>query len=52
MQALQSYTPEYKKELLSRAERTWRPGEQEMGDTEENDVSAGEEEVVSSPEAG
>jgi hypothetical protein len=52
MQALQSYTPEYKKELLSRAERTWRPDKQEVGDAEENEVLAGEEEVVSSLEAG
>ena len=29
MQALQRYTPEYKAQVLSRAERTWRPGELE-----------------------
>jgi hypothetical protein len=25
MQALQRYTPEYKEQVLNRAERTWRP---------------------------
>ena len=52
MQALQSYTPEYKQELLSRAERTWRPGEQEAVDMEENEVSAEEDDAISGPEAG
>lgn len=27
MQALQRYTPEYKEQVLNRAERTWRPGD-------------------------
>jgi len=34
MQALQHYTPEYKKELLSRSERTWRPQEEQSGGDE------------------
>jgi hypothetical protein len=36
MHALQNYTPEYKEELLSRAERTWRPNQVEAADTGED----------------
>jgi hypothetical protein len=41
MQALQRYTPEYKEDLLSRAERTWRPqGTEDSG--HDNDQSCPE----------
>ncbi|MBN1378056.1 MAG: hypothetical protein JXA04_02340 [Gammaproteobacteria bacterium] len=41
MQALQRYTPEYKEEILNRAERTWRPiqAENRESGTEENVIS-------------
>lgn len=49
MHALQNYTPEYKEELLSRAERTWRPNQMEMPDTGEDEgkLPLGGEDVFS-----